>query len=603
MKIKKITIENFKSIDKMEFELENIGNSYTSIFVGINESGKSNILKAMSYFEKPTGEFSFLNLCNQKNEDAEYIDLYFQIEFDNHDIYRNVINKKIETDKEIEFKISEIVKNVYLSKESKEFEENYEYKITLPNQKLFFSKLEDKVVIASKNDESNSLSELTNEEFNKLFENDIINTIKKNETSVSFWTPSPEYLLSEVNLLEYKENIYSNKPLRNIFYLAGIDSIEKIKSRIENISNAQQRSKLVSVLQDALNHYLSKKWKHDIDFIIDITETGMFSLSIKDKGDNNKHDRFSIADRSEGAKHFLSLILSLSIEANNNHRSNQLILIDEPEQHLHPSGIRDLSNELLNIGKKNFVFVATHSPFLIDKKNKTRHYIIKKNSNAITQKSRILEHQNLIDDEVLREAFGVEVYSDLINPHSLLVEGASDKAILQKAFHTLDHSDIGITNGHGSNIDKIAAKLNYDNISILVVVDDDSDGKNFKSNILKIAGIYTNENVFTLRDLVGTIINEGTIEDLLEPNYILAQFKKNYKDAFNEDIEFDIKVDTPVIRQIIIFLKQKKKFNEWDMDLFKTNISKNFKPNKTSLKEKNPLLYQLAKEIIRKLNK
>ena len=318
---------------------------------------------------------------------------------------------------------------------------------------------------------------------------------------------SSEYLLSKVNLLEFKENTYSNKPLRNIFHLSGIDTSDKIKAKIDNIGNPQQRSKLVSVLEDSLNTYLGKVWKHDIDIIIDITETGMFSLSIKDKGEKNKHDRFSITDRSEGAKHFLSLILSLSIETENNHRKNQLILVDEPEQHLHPSGIRDLSKELLNIGKKNYVFVATHSPFLIDKKHKTRHCIIKKDNNAITLKKEIQEHQNLIDDEVLREAFGVEVYKDLLNPHSLLVEGASDKVILQKAFSTIGHSNIGITNGHGSNIDKIAAKLNYDHISILIIVDADEDGEKFKTNIIKLGGVYSEENVFTLR-IVGTVVNE-----------------------------------------------------------------------------------------------
>ena len=110
MKIKKIEIQNFKSIDRMEFELEKVGNSYTTIFVGINESGKSNILQALSYFNKPTGKFNFLNLCNQKNEDAKYVDLFFHIEFENHTSYRKPINDKIESEKDLKFEISGIKK-------------------------------------------------------------------------------------------------------------------------------------------------------------------------------------------------------------------------------------------------------------------------------------------------------------------------------------------------------------------------------------------------------------------------------------------------------------------------------------------------------------
>ena len=42
-----------------------------------------------------------------------------------------------------------------------------------------------------------------------------------------------------------------------------------------------------------------------------------------DKGNDNVHDRFRITDRSQGAQHFLSLILSLSLETNNKERKNE----------------------------------------------------------------------------------------------------------------------------------------------------------------------------------------------------------------------------------------------------------------------------------------
>lgn len=615
MKITKITIENFKSIADMEFELKKIDGSYTSMFVGINESGKSNILQAFSYLQTPLGEHDFLNLCNQKNEEAKYVDLYYYLEFENSKTYVSEINKNIEFDGELDFKIKNIEKNVYLGREDKEFSNSYSYEVSLPKEKLFFSEVTktvpiggtnkaQKIIKISKvNNEEDTLEELDEESFIKLFGSVIEDIIIKFEPKVSFWTPSDEYLLSEVNLTKYQENPTSNKPLKNIFYLAGVDSIDKIRAKIENIKNSQQRSRLTSQLQDSLNEYLKKVWNHNIDIIIDITETGMFSFSIRDTGDDNKHDRFSIKDRSEGAKHFLSLILSLSLESKNDSRKNELILIDEPEQHMHPSGIRDLSKELLNIGKKNYVFIATHSPFLIDKKNKNRHYIIKKNAKAITEKKNILEHQSLIDDEVLREAFGVEVYKDLLNPHSLIVEGFSDKLILQKVFSTLGKSTIGITNGHGSNIDTLASKLNYDNISILVVVDDDKDGKKYKKNILAIGGIYTTDNVFTIRDMVGDMVDGGTIEDLLNTDFVKSQFDDFYKKtlAGEDDNKFVINENKPIIEQINIYLKRNNKYSSWDMDLFKKQLSDNFKPNKTSLKDKNPLLKSLAENIIKRL--
>ena len=85
--------------------------------------------------------------------------------------------------------------------------------------------------------------------------------------------------------------------------------------------------------------------------------------------------------------------------------------------------------------------------------------------------------------------------------------------------------------------------------------------------------------------------------------YIVLQFKSIYKDTFKEDSKFAFVEGRPIIKQISIYLRQKRKFSEWDMHLFKKHISENFKPNKSSLKTKNPLLNNLAEEIIKILDK
>ena len=292
----------------------------------------------------------------------------------------------------------------------------------------------------------------------------------------------------------------------------------------------------------------------------------------------------------------------MSLETENRERKNELILIDEPEVHLHPSGIRDLAKELLKIGRNNYVFLATHSPFMIDKTHKERHFIVKKDNKAITKLKRIKESDNIIDDEVLREAFGLDVYKDLLNPHSLIVEGASDKVILQKAFACLGYDKIGITNGHGNNITTLVSKLNYDDIRILVVLDDDEDGRKDKKTILKVGGNYTEASVFTIRDLVGEVVNQGTIEDLLDVGFVKSQFKKFYKDTYGEDSKIEFDTTRPIIEQIVIELKKKKLFSKWDMDLFKKQLSEELNLTKASFLAKNKLLKQLAERINKKLN-
>ena len=265
------------------------------------------------------------------------------------------------------------------------------------------------------------------------------------------------------------------------------------------------------------------------------------------------HNRFEISARSEGAKHFLSLILSLSIEAEKGIRKNQLILIDEPENHLHPSGVRDMRDELLKIGKENYLFVSTHSPFLIDRETKERNIIVKKNNKAQTIIKEIKEDDDIRGDEVLREAFGINIYQDLLNPQRILLEGACEyKKILDKVFH-VKNKEISTTNGHGSNIDTVASKFNQDNISIMVIVDDDKDGKFYKEKILKIGGVYSKDNVFTLKDLVTNMVDDGTIEDLLGKEFIQSKFKEFYKATYDEDCTLALD-DKPYVEQIKAYL-------------------------------------------------
>ena len=610
MKIKKVIIDNFKSIDHIELDFDKVGDSYTKIFVGINESGKSNILEALSYFKAPDNNVSFDNLCNQKIEDRDTCSILFELEFNPNTPF--VLTEKKGKSLEINISLSNITKKVLLSRGSDRFMSFYEYDIELLDNNLYIKNVTvtnqfggaqvlKKNIVTDAEKDVNS-ERLTKDHILQHYKNTIDEFVIKNEPVVSMWKPSPEYLLSNVNLFTFSQNIDSHKPLRNIFYLSGYTDQKRIADIIGKVKQPKNRSILSSKLNNAINSYINKVWSNKINIVIEITETGSLSFLIKDQGTENEHNRFDISDRSQGAQQFLSLILSLSLEAVNHERKNELILIDEPEVHLHPSGIRDLGKELLKVGYENYVFMATHSPFIIDKKHKERHYIVKKNKKAITEIVRIKESDNLIDDEVLNEAFGINVYQDLLNPHSILVEGASDKVVLQKVFSLLGRKDIGITNGHGTNIDTLASKMNFDNISVLVVTDDDKDGKKYKEDIIKIGGVFNENNVFTIRDLEGRIIDQGTIEDALGLDYIQSQFRDFYVNQFGQDCPgFNLVNDQPLISQIIVFLKRKKKYNSWIIDVFKKQVSDNFNPSKSSLNKQFRILKGLAEKIIEKL--
>lgn len=608
MQISRIIIENFKSIKKIEFNVKKYGDSFTTMLLGINESGKSNILEAMSFLSTPEKEFDYNVIHNQKDEEYNYVDLYFYLDFENKNTYLTEIKKNIENGDILNFEISNIKKNIYLGNDKKNFEENIEFKIEKLTKNLFIKKVsknenvngQTKTIvsfeIAKKNDDEKSYEELTEELFLKHFENKIIEIIKRYEPQVSFWKPSEKYLISEVDLNQFKNDINSNIPLKNIFALANFTKGEQVKTEIEKVSNHQLRKKLMGTLSKATTDYIKKIWKHKINIDIEITDSNKCIVSIKDDGKKNEYNYHQMSVRSEGFKQFMSLILSLSIETKKLGKTNNLILIDEPEAHLHPSGIRDLREELLEIGKNNYLFVSTHSPFLVDRKNKERNIVIYKNDFALTEKKEIRNEEDIRDDEVLDQAFGINVYKDLLNPHRILVEGSSDKIILQKAFK-IKKIEYSITNGAGSNIIQVASKLNHDDIEVLVVVDDDKDGKIYKSKILEIEGVYNDKNVFTIRDIVGSIVNNGTIEDVLGKDFIETKFKEFYKYEFSLECNLTLQENSPFIEQIKIFLQQNKKFKNEVLDEFKKKISNDFNPTISNFDNNFPLLKSLVDEI------
>jgi predicted ATP-dependent endonuclease of OLD family len=615
MLLKQIKIQNFKSIFDLNFEAKKHGNSYTSMFVGINEVGKSNILQAMSFLETPTEEFNFLDLNNQNNDKGEYVNIYFEFEFENDKTYLAVLKKKIVgSDTFLKLlNIQTITKNVFLKRGETVFQEAY--KINLEDFKFkdyFYSRLpteEYKIKHKDelKEDELAVFEKLDEDKLKEILIDLLEETIKEHETKVSFWRPKKEYLITEpINLQIFKDNPLTNIPLKNIFVLSKYKTNEEIKTKIEEIiDNQSLRRGLQSTLSKNATKHFGNVWKHGIEIDIEISEPLMCNVHIKDKGKANENKFFNMNSRSQGFHQFASLILSLSIQNHSLNMENRLILIDEPENHLHPSGIRDIMEELLKIGENNYVFLATHSCFMIDKKTKQRNFIIKKVNAKNTIYHQIREESEVIDDEVLREAFGINIYKDFLSPYKLLVEGLSDKKIIEKTIAKLKVKEtILITNGYGDNIVSIASRLNYEDISPLVILDDDESGKKNRDKIVKIGSNFTDTNVLTLKDLESHIVTGGTIEDLLGKVFVESKFKEQYNLKFEKEPEnFSLDETQPFVKQIKIYLQRNGNGADFEKFLedMKTKIAVDFSPTDAGLNGDLSLLKSVVEKIVEQL--
>lgn len=617
LKLKKIEIKNFKSIEYLELDIEKHGGSYTAMLTGLNESGKSNLLEALSFLslkQDSLGEYHFEN-CKNNRLDQETVEVRFYFHLPSPQEYLDPIRQYCKNEELLDFEFSKIQKTVILEEGEKSVQ--FEYKLNLKKtpyirvQRVPHPEEEDETVEGrelAEEPEDSSFTLLEESNFNDFFSNKFLFLILGDFSSqCSFWKSSSSYYLSEVDLNSFKENPESNIPLKNIFHLSGYETPEKIAEVVEKSLNDHSRKiALETKLSRKATEYIGKRWKtHPIEIYIRIESTGMCTPTIKNISEEDEYHE-KMESRSTGARHFLSVLLSLSIECHNQERNGELILLDEPESHLHPSAIRDLRKELIKMGEENYVFAATHSPFLIDKENPSRNIIVKKNKKSLTEIKRLCPEQNAIDEEVLREAFGMSVYRDLLNPHSLLLEGACDKMIVDKGLNALNKKGFGTTNGHGDNLETLVSKMNHDDISLLVLVDDDKKGKAYKNKIIKIKGNFSKENVFTLRDLNGNLPDGATIEDCLNLKFIQRTFS-NLEGLSSQKGDINLESSQPVLKQIKEYLNRQfpqeseKKKKIHILEELKKELSEKLELSQSSLQKNHPELFTLIQKIIGKL--
>ena len=630
--LSKIKILNYKSINEVSLERNKYDNSYTTIFVGKNETGKSNLLDAIAFISKPKQEFNYEELKNAQNDEAEYVDFYFTYKFTNENIWKARLKEKIKAPADFLEKITILgyENNTYLHKDEKTFISSDKIIFTCPTDdelKYYVFKSspqndnqDEKYTYeilyarglgsenASENSEGSSTINttyisLTTKNLQEIFNDIFGEIIEENKLKVSKWKYSKEYLITEtIDLNAFKSDNNICYPLKNIFSLAGYKTQKEIETKINSlVDNPKNINKLANQLENKTTEYINKIWAEcKIKVKIDIQKDLHLDVYITDETDDE--NTYYMSDRSEGFKQFISLILSISAANETDKLKNNVILIDEPEVHMHPSGIRFMRNELLRIGENNYVFVATHSQFMIDTKNPVRHYIVTKPDNNTCVK--IWDStKDLADDEILRQAFGINVLNDLLAPHRILVEGCTDCILFEKALTTISPKNcITITNGTGSNIVSVASMLKMYGVEVLTIVDADKDGEGYKREIIKLGTPFESSSVKTLRDINSEVIDYGTIEDCLDYNYVAKQLKTAFCSITeNRSCSFVYSAEKPILEEFKIFLARNsisKNISNEIIEKAKTLIAENFNPTMTSLRNKNPKLLEICNKII-----
>jgi len=552
MKLDHVKIKNFLSIKDIIVYFD----PTCRVLVGINESGKSNILKALAFLEKnhnPIKKDHLREALPDENPiDESCIDFVFKFEKEESDeLLKDVFSKILTNKKNPEIlsigKKKQSLKNfcatqneglycVNILDETKTFAyyslkgalimgwkkptsacpadffvESKGQKYQLTQYKLIraedFSDIPDEYLEEAKIDD---LSEISGNSIRGITEKNLLDTL--------IWKYDKNNLLpNSVKIDGFSGNPDLCLPLKNMFCLAGITDISTSINEAKQRGNNQFQNYLDGIAKKNTNHFRNV-WKEykNIDFSLRLN-AGQIEPGVKEK------NTLDFEKRSDGFKRFVTFLLMISVNVKTNNLTDTLLLIDEPETSLHPSGARYLKEELIKISKSNYVVYSTHSIFMIDSGDISRHYIVKKEDEITNIEA--AKDSNIADEEVLYNALGHSVFA-VLKEKNLIFEGWKDKRLFSIALKASSavinkkYKDFGICHAKGvKSIKAITPLIELARRKCLIISDSDKPAKEEQK-------IYENEKGFgqwkNYQDIDETI-TAITGEDFIKNDFIAKQ--------------------------------------------------------------------------------
>lgn len=583
MKYSKFSIENFKGIQKLEFELENrnpISKIFT--FVGLNESGKTTILEALSFFYDNIKDEKELTITRSIVDDVhELIPKSRKSLFsDNIEIVANVVledSDKLELKKFTE-KLGFIVSNI---------QDTIEITVRLEFQDSTYIKKErlwtsDFILVKTKIETKNVTKSLFEVDHSKWVQ--VLDFIEEKFLPAIIYYPNflfdfPDQIFLEQRPTESKEQIFYRNVLQDI--LTSIDKklllkehiVDRFKSGLpkdiestEAVANKMSGQVTRFLTNNKLNVFSKLLEKKEI--LIKYPKknnAGEIYLEIKLKSGD---DEYFIRERSLGFRWFFTYLLFTQFRIFRSGVKKLVFLFDEPASNLHQTGqhrLLEAFGELTN-NTNAYVIYSTHSHHLINPSLLEATYIVKNNAlnydneneyNSFMTDISIVKYREFVAKNpshinYFQPILDVLEYrpSNLENiPDVIMLEGKND-------FYTLEYlnkiittkNKINFVPGVGSGTLDSVIQLYYSwGRNFIILLDSDEEGKAQKVRYQNKFGSIVNNRVFMLSD-IDIKWDKMEMENLFESGDDLNLQSLIYKN----DTVFDKKRFNLAIQELLI---------------------------------------------------
>ncbi len=551
--LNKLTITDYRSIASDKLDLDNV-----VALVGANESGKTNLLRALKYIKPP-----------QKLDDGNdpfYMDFKTEVRMMSPSFkvnkfprleYELVNLEKLVKDGKLLGVITENeIRTAIITREGNK-PEDYSIELTIKKSlsilenvstvavQLTAEQKEAKdippqqwIYVETPQDYQAQIDEKVTQGLIKSYDasqaREFLKTKIKNEIlsniKVFFWAYDEDEIIPDmVPIDDFVTTPSKYKRVHDIFKIGGWDDA-RIATFLKNQDSATYIN-LMNELSKSVTDIIRKTWHQNKTLNIQVVHAGTaLNIVIKDNDYGTKYTQ-----RSDGLKWFLSFLIGF--RAQTDIFKDYVILFDEPGLHLHPGGQKDILDEINRLAEDNQVIYSTHSVFNLDKRFPNRVRLVCKsydtNNYPLTTIKNSIDETDILQDSLLRSVLGYSI-TDVspIAEINLLVEGVFDRSLIQlgaKKYYEefnkgINLNDIAVIACHGAGeIGKTAKHLTSNGLKCLCLYDNDTPGKAARTANTSVAATY--------KPLVNTLVPSTTI---IEDVYPLTLFKKVYKDYFVE---------------------------------------------------------------------
>ena len=564
MRLIRVDIINFRSILQQSISIDR----NFQLLVGINESGKTNIIRAFSflnsavhptdddireigYEEKEVTTSLVRFVCRLNNEQISAVE-----ESISEDLLGGSLTTPICQKDGRKYSLSdlcrlknEVLYNVNILKKKKFFShwKMFSDMTILPGWKAVVADTaetvqikEDTVTLSDyrivHTDDvpqlpEGTITDMDADFLNKLIASHTLEVADDNLPPCIIWHYNDENLLpAKVNLPQFIAKPSTCIPLLNMFRLAGYrdttKTLQEASKRTHGIKNV-----LKKVGINTTDH-MRKVWPEWKKQRVVLNENGEFV----DAGIEDEFNLYSLNKRSDGFKRFFTFLLMISVQSKTSHLCNNVIVIDEPDLGLHPSGVHYLREELCKIGDTNIVLASTHSIFMIDKEIIDRHLIVTK-AKEITSATRA-SVSNITDEEVIYKALGFSLWS-MLKPMNIIFEGWRDKKLFEvfirsreghKLISKEESTKLGFLYALGAkDIARVASVCDSFSRRYTIISDSDQAAKQRQSSFVGDGTWYC------YTDIDG--IHAQTTEDFLTGSFVEKALKKVLKsNGYSQEI-------------------------------------------------------------------